>query len=60
MSTNAEMPGRPQALLDVSATETLAAWMTECPNALIGAVTPTGAPTEIPSVISARLAASDG
>lgn len=48
MSTLTEIPGRPQALLDVSPDETLAVWMAEQPDALISAVTPSGAPTEIP------------
>lgn len=48
MSTDSQVAERPQALLDVSPTETLAAWMAESPNAMIGAVTPTGSPTEMP------------
>ncbi|HEV3212041.1 MAG TPA: sensor domain-containing diguanylate cyclase [Acidimicrobiales bacterium] len=52
MPTDSDMQGRPQALLDVSTSETLAAWMAESPEALIGAVTPTGAPTAIPPSIA--------
>ena len=48
MSTNSDTLGRPQALLDVSATETLGAWMAESPHAFIAAVTPSGAPTDLP------------
>ncbi len=48
MSTITEFPGRPQALLDVSPNETLAAWMADDPDAFVGAVTPAGAPAEIP------------
>jgi diguanylate cyclase (GGDEF)-like protein/PAS domain S-box-containing protein len=51
MTTNSALPVRPQALLDVSAPETLAAWMAESPDAFIGAVTSGGAPTEIPADI---------
>jgi diguanylate cyclase (GGDEF)-like protein/PAS domain S-box-containing protein len=48
MNTNSGIPGRPQALLDVAPIETLTVWLAEHPNALVGAVTPTGAPVEIP------------
>jgi diguanylate cyclase (GGDEF)-like protein/PAS domain S-box-containing protein len=48
MSTVTATPGRPQALLDVSPNETLALWMAEQPEAFVGAVTPSGAPAEIP------------
>ena len=48
MSTISEITGRPQALLDVSPNETLAVWMAEHPDAFVGAVSPSGAPTEIP------------
>jgi len=48
MSTLTEIAQRPQALLDVSPTETLAVWMAEHPDAYVGAVTPAGAPAEIP------------
>lgn len=51
MGTITEIPGRPQALLDVSASETLAVWMAEHPDAFVGAVTPSGAPTEMPTGI---------
>jgi diguanylate cyclase (GGDEF)-like protein/PAS domain S-box-containing protein len=51
MTTSSGQTGRPQALLDVSPPDTLAAWMAESPTAFIGAVTPAGAPTAIPAAI---------
>ncbi len=48
MTTNTDIPERPQALLDVRPAETLAVWLAEHPDALVGAVTPVGTPTEIP------------
>jgi diguanylate cyclase (GGDEF)-like protein/PAS domain S-box-containing protein len=42
---------RPPALLDVSPMETLSAWLMEHPDALVGAVGPSGAPIGIPAAI---------
>jgi diguanylate cyclase (GGDEF)-like protein/PAS domain S-box-containing protein len=52
MTTSSALPVRPQALLDVSPIETLSTWMAESPDAFIGAVAPSGAPTEMPQDIA--------
>jgi diguanylate cyclase (GGDEF)-like protein/PAS domain S-box-containing protein len=43
---------RPPALLDVNSLDTLDAWLAEHPEALVGAVNPSGAPVEIPAAIT--------
>lgn len=52
MTTTPETPRRPQALLDVSPIDTLASWLAEDPDGIVGAVTSNGTPTAIPADIA--------
>lgn len=52
MGTNSDARGTRPALVHVSQTDTLTSWLAEHPHALVGAVTPAGAPTELPHGIT--------
>lgn len=51
MSSRPVLGNRPPALVDVSPVDTLSAWLAEHPCALVGAVSPSGAPVAMPDGI---------
>ncbi len=51
MTTVSDIAQRPQAQLDVSPLETLATWLADFPNAVVGAASPAGGPVPLPDGI---------
>jgi diguanylate cyclase (GGDEF)-like protein/PAS domain S-box-containing protein len=49
MTSESTVVQRPPALIDVNRVETLTAWLAEHPSAIVGAVSPSGAPVGFPT-----------